>query len=159
MKNYAIQKFSRDYLEKAAQDWYDLFDNLAKDGITDSERQSLKDAWDKIQKDGQKRVDELGNIIGNDSSSGLNSSIKRDLTEATASELTGLYRSTFDLQKRSFEDGLKRTDLAAKHILIAQNNNTALSAIQINTGDTVKELKAAVSELQSINKSVSTRYS
>ncbi|GEM_PF-1638301 len=159
MKNYAIQKFSRDYLEKAAQEWYDLFDNLAEGGITDSERQSLKDAWDKIQKDGQKRVDELGNIIGNDSSSGLNSSIKRDLTEATASELTGLYRSTFDYQKRTFEDGLKRTDIAAKHIILAQNSNSALNAIQNNTADTVKELKAAVSELQSINKSVSTRYS
>ncbi|MFC3353701.1 tape measure protein [Sphingobacterium zeae] len=159
MKNYAIQKFSRDYLEKAAQEWYDLFDNLAEGGITDSERQSLKDAWDKIQKDGQKRVDELGNIIGNDSSSGLNSSVKRDLTEATASELTGLYRSTFDLQKKMFEDGAKRTNLLIQGLEISRNKMAALNAIQTNTADTVKELKAAVSELQSINKSVSTRYS
>ncbi|KKO91737.1 hypothetical protein AAW12_08730 [Sphingobacterium sp. Ag1] len=155
MKNYAIQKFSRDYLEKAAQEWYDLFDNLAEGGITSSERKSLKDAWEKIQKDGQKRVDELGIIIGNDSSSGLNSSVKKELTESTASELTGLYRSTFEYQKRTFEDGLKRTDLAAKHIIIAQNSNNALNAIQLNTEETVKELKNAVSHLSSLVKNTS----
>lgn len=158
MKNYAIQKFSREYLEKAAQDWYDLFDQLAEDGITDNERNSLKDAWDKIQKDGQKRVDELGEIIGNDSNVGLNSSIKRDLTESTASELTGLNRASFEIYKRIFDDGIKRTDLAAKQILIAQNNNTTLNAIQFNTGETVKELKNAVIELQNVNKNLGTRF-
>lgn len=158
MKNYAIQKFSRDYLEKAAQDWYDLFDNLAEGGISDSERKSLKDAWDKIQKDGQKRVDELGSIIGNDNASGLNSSIKRDLTESTASELTGLYRSTFDLQKRMFEDGAKRTNLLIQGLEISRSKMAALNAIQFNTSETVKRLDSAVSELQSMNKNLGMRF-
>ncbi|MNL07936.1 hypothetical protein D3C87_1286350 [compost metagenome] len=158
MKNYAIQKFSRDYLEKAAQEWYDLFDELAKDGITDSERNSLKDAWDKIQKDGQKRVDELGNIIGNDSSSGLSGAVKRELTEATASELTGLYRSTYDLAKRTFQEHQNQGITLSKQFEIANSSLTALNAIQNNTANTVVELKSAVSELQKVNKNLGGKY-
>ncbi|CDT03571.1 hypothetical protein BN1088_1433012 [Sphingobacterium sp. PM2-P1-29] len=158
MKNYAIQKFSRDYLDKVAQEWYDLFDELAKDGITDSERNSLKDAWDKIQKDGQKRVDELGNIIGNDSSTGLSGAVKREMTEATASELTGLYRSTYDLAKRTFQEHQNQGITLSKQFEIANSSLTALNAIQNNTANTVVELKSAVSELQKVNKNLGGKY-
>jgi TP901 family phage tail tape measure protein len=155
MKNYAIQKLSRDYLDKAAQEWYDLFDELAKDGITDSERNSLKDAWDKIQKDGQKRVDELGNIIGNDSSTGLSGAVKRELTEATASELTGLYRSTYDLMKRSFQESTAQGLTLSKQLDIANSSLTALNAIQSNTANTVERLDTAVKHLDQLVKNTS----
>lgn len=158
MKNYAIQKFSRDYLEKAAQDWYDLFDSLAEGGITDSERDSLKKAWDKIQQDGQKRVDELGKIIGNDNSSSLKSSIQRDMTEATGSELTGLFRSDFELQKRGFDESKIQGINIAKQLQIANSSLTVLNAIQYNTGEAVKRLDSAVSELQSLNKNLGMRF-
>ncbi|WP_312189719.1 phage tail tape measure protein [Sphingobacterium sp.] len=158
MKNYAIQKFSRDYLEKAAQDWYDLFDQLADGGITESERDSLKNAWDKIQEEGQKRADELGQIIGNDSGSGLSSSIQKELTEATASELTGLYRSTFELNKRMFDETKSQGLTLSKQVIIATDQLAALNAIQTNTFNTVSELKNAVGELKSINKNLGGRY-
>ncbi len=165
MKNYAIQKFSRDYLEKAAQDWYDLFDDFAKGGITDDERKLLKDQWDKIQQEGQKRVDELGNIIGNDSGSGLSSSVQRELTEATASELTGLYRSTFELNKRMFDESKSQGLTLVKQVMIANDSLVALNAIQTNTFNTAREaLKIAentgkaVTELQTINKNLGGRY-
>ncbi|WP_411973379.1 tape measure protein [Sphingobacterium sp. Lzh-3] len=158
MKNYAIQKFSREYLEKAAQDWYDLFDELAEGGITDTERDSLKKAWDKIQQDGQKRVDELGKIIGSDNSSGLSSSIKREVTEQTQSENNGLLRSQTELLKRTFDESKNQGVTAGKHLQVAIDSLTALNSIQTNTANTVTELKNAVGELQSINKNIGGRY-
>lgn len=157
MRNYAIQKFSRDYLEQAAQGWYDLFDKLADDGITESERDSLKKAWDKIKEDGQKRADELEKIMGDSEkkSSTIQGAIQREMTEATGSQLTAIFKSTYELDKNLLEESRIQGIALAKQLQISNSCLTALNVIQINTGDTVKRLDTAVSELQLINKNLS----
>src|SRR5690606_32979601 len=57
LDNYIMQKFSRDYLEKAMQDWYTLMDEYASSGggIDDAEQKALQQAWDKIRQDGEQR--------------------------------------------------------------------------------------------------------
>ncbi len=93
------------------------------------------------------------------SGSGLKSSIQREVTEATASELTGLYRASFELQKK---DSLT----LSKQLDVALSSLTALNAIQVNTLETANQsLKIsentakAVTELQSINRSLGGRSS
>lgn len=95
---------------------------------------------------------------GTASGGGLKGSIQREVTEATASELTGLYRASFELQKK---DSLT----LSKQLDIALSSLTALNAIQANTLETANQsLKIsentakAVTELQSINKSLGGRF-
>jgi hypothetical protein len=72
--------------------------------------------------------------------------------------LAGLERSSFDITKRIFEDGQKRTALLIQCLAANNSKLAALNAIQVNTADTVKELKSAVSELQTMNKNIGGRY-
>lgn len=95
---------------------------------------------------------------GTSSGGGLKGSIQRELTESTASELTGLYRASFELQKK---DSLT----LSKQLDIALSSLTALNAIQANTLETANQsLKIsentakAVIELQSINKNLGRQY-
>jgi len=95
---------------------------------------------------------------GTSTSGGLKGSIQRELTESTASELTGLARSQTELLKRSFDESKSQGITMGKQLAVAIDQLTALNAIQVNTGETVKRLDTAVSELQSINKSLGGRF-
>lgn len=72
MDNYLMQRFSREYLEESLQVWYEAFDVMAKDGITSDEKDALKQAWDKINKDGQERLNAIKDAIGYDASKNEN---------------------------------------------------------------------------------------
>ncbi|MCW8314219.1 phage tail tape measure protein [Sphingobacterium sp. InxBP1] len=95
---------------------------------------------------------------GTSSGGGLKGSIQRELTESTASELTGLYRASFELQKKAFDESKSQGITISKQLLVAMDQLTALNAIQVNTAETVKRLDTAVSELQSINKNLGGRF-
>ncbi|QQT43349.1 Uncharacterised protein [Sphingobacterium multivorum] len=82
---------------------------------------------------------------------GLKGSIQRELTEATASELTGLFRASFELQK-------KDSSTLINQLNIATSSLSALNSIQVNTAETVKRLDSAVKELQTMNKNLGGRY-
>ncbi|HAE69030.1 MAG TPA: hypothetical protein DCG77_17920, partial [Sphingobacterium sp.] len=90
--------------------------------------------------------------------SGLKGSIQREVTEATQSENNGLLRSQTELLKRSFDESKSQGITMGKQLAVAMDQLTALNAIQVNTGETVKRLDTAVSELQSINKSLGGRF-
>lgn len=90
--------------------------------------------------------------------SGLKGSIQREVTEATQSENNGLLRSQTELLKRSFDESKSQGVTMGKQLAVAMDQLTALNAIQVNTGETVKRLDTAVSELQSINKSLGGRF-
>jgi len=92
---------------------------------------------------------------GTSTSGGLKGAIQKEMTEATASQLTGLYRATFELQKLTLEESKSNGLTLNKQLLIAMDQLNVLNAIKNNTGETVKKLDNAVSELQSINKNLS----
>jgi len=141
------------------QQWYDKVTESMENGdLTRQESDILKAQYQAIVEAGNKRYKEIMDLIGFEgetASSGLKSSIQRELTESTASELTGIFRSSQEINKRMFEDGQKRTNLLIQNLEISRNKMAALNAIQANTADTVNELKNAVSELKSINKNTS----
>jgi F0F1-type ATP synthase membrane subunit b/b' len=143
-------------------EWYKMVTESMEDGdLTKQESDTLKAQYKAIAEAGNKRYQEIMDLIGYEGdtkSSGLKSSIQRDLTESTASELAGLERSSFDITKRIFEDGQKRTALLIQCLAANNSKLAALNAIQVNTADTVKELKSAVSELQTMNKNIGGRY-
>lgn len=144
------------------QSWYDNVMKSMEDGdLTKIESDALKAEYKAIAEAGNKRYQAIMDLIGYEGdtkSTGLKSSIQRDLTESTASELAGLERSSFDITKRMFEDGQKRTALLIQCLAANNSKLAALNAIQVNTADTVKELKSAVSELQTMNKNIGGRY-
>lgn len=75
---------------------------------------------------------------------GLQGAIRREMTEATASELTGLFRSQYDLQKRSFE--LSQIN-STRMFSFFNQSLLNLNAIQTNTANTVSRLEEAVGQL------------
>lgn len=144
------------------QSWYDNVMKSMEDGdLTKIESDALKAEYKAIAEAGNKRYQAIMDLIGYEGdtkSSGLKSSIQRDLTESTASELAGLERSSFDMTKRIFEDGQKRTALLIQCLAANNLKLAALNAIQFNTAETVKRLDSAVSELQTMNKNLGGRY-
>lgn len=157
LDNYIMQKFSREYLEKAMQDWYTMLDQYADSdgGIDDEERKALQQAWEKIRQDGEQRVKDIQNAMGYDPAvdnrSTLSSSGIDRITEQSASELIGLYRGHYDLTKQILliiQFGQEGFVQSLRH----------QAAIEQNTADTVTELKSAVTELKAINKNTGGRY-
>lgn len=144
------------------QSWYDNVMKSMEDGdLTKIESDALKAEYKAIAEAGNKRYQAIMDLIGYEGdtkSTGLKSSIQRDLTESTASELAGLERSSFDITKRIFEDGQKRTALLIQCLAANNSKLAALNAIQFNTAETVKRLDSAVSELQTMNKNIGGRY-
>ncbi|WP_286842688.1 MULTISPECIES: phage tail tape measure protein [Sphingobacterium] len=146
-------------MTESMQSWYDNVLKAMDDGdLTKTESDALKAEYKALAEAGNKRYKAMMDLIGyegEEGGSGLKSSIKRELTEATASELTGLYRSTFELNKRMFDESKSQGLTLVKQVMIANDSLVALNAIQTNTANTVTELKNAVSELRSINKNTS----
>lgn len=162
MEKAVMRLVQDEKMTKGLQDWYNNVMESMEDGdLTKQESDTLKAQYKAIAEAGNKRYQEIMDLIGYEGetkSSGLKSSIQRDLTEATASELAGLERSSFDITKRMFEDGQKRTNLLIQCIAANNNKMAALNAIQFNTAETVKRLDSAVTELQTMNKNLGGRW-
>ncbi len=162
MEKAVMRLVQDEKMTKGLQDWYNNVLESMEDGdLTKQESDTLKAQYQAIAEAGNKRYKEIMDLIGFEGetgSSGLKSSIQKELTEATASELTGLYRSTFDITKRMAEDGQKRTNLLIQTLEISRNKMAALNAIQTNTAETVKRLDSAVTELQTMNKNLGGRW-
>ncbi len=75
----------------------------------------------------------------------ISGKIKKEITEQTASELLGLYRAKYEVAKNQ---------LSVQQAILANANQNlvVLNSIQLNTENTVIELKSAVVELKAINK-------
>ncbi|MNK26452.1 hypothetical protein D3C87_447890 [compost metagenome] len=162
MKKAVMRLVQDGKMTDSINEWYKKVTESMEDGdLSKQESDALKAQYKAIAEAGNKRYKEIMDLIGYEGdtkSSGLKSSIQRDLTEATASELTGLYRSTFEITKKMVEDGEKRTNLLIQGLEISRNKMAALNAIQFNTAETVKRLDSAVSELQTMNKNLGGRY-
>ena len=132
-----------------------MYDRLAKDGLTDDERKVLQQKWDDLQKEGQAKLDQYQKDLGIDLGATSGSGVKAEegitrITSEQASELTGLFRSTYDVNKQQL---VVQRSLVA----IANDNLAAMNAIQINTANTVDRLDKAVSHLQNIDRNLGSR--
>lgn len=162
MENYIVQKFSRDYLQEKMQGWYNMLDDLSEDGLTVDERDTLAEEWDKIRQDGQDRIDQMREILGlegiSDQTSNLASEGIQRITEETGTELVGMARSIYDINKQQLlqlqSTGKSQIDLVG----IATSQLRELNSINTNTANTVVELKQAVVHLQNIDTSLGRRY-
>jgi len=129
------------------QDWLDdfaAFFNQAS-GLTDDFNQALTDA--------QKEAADFGFDIFNQDSEGaegLKGAIRREMTEETASELTGLYRATFDVQKRHLRLSEDLYRVNASNMRFTMNIMQTNALIERHTANTVLELQAAVGFLKKI---------
>lgn len=164
MKDYLKNLFSREFLEGAVQEFYDLYDQLSQGGLTDDEKKILQDKWAQIEKDGKDRLesyqDDLGLDFSNDSSSSSSvagESIARQLTESTGTEIVGMYRAGYDIWKRQLNTMELQSKTQASLLQVANDKLLVLNSININTANTVLRLDTAVKHLQNIDKNLGGR--
>lgn len=89
---------------------------------------------------------------GNTSPQGLSGAIRRELTEATGSELAGLYRAQYDLSKRQLVIVEQHLSIGKQHYEATVQVLRHQAAIASNTAAAVDALTSAVVELRGINK-------
>lgn len=159
MQKAALRLVQDKAMTEKMQAWYDNVLKSMEDGdLTKTESDSLKAQYQAIAEAGNKRYQEIMDLMGYEGetkSSGLKGSIQKEMTEATASELTGLFRSTFELSKRSLQESQSQTISMGKIVELTSNGLVVLNNIQNNTAATVVELQNAVKELRTINKNTS----
>lgn len=146
MRKALLQSFKVKMLEEPLRKWYETFASEVGDDnkLDTKEISKLRQQYEQIVEDGQKEWDNIMAIAGKSnltgggtSQTGLIGQIRAELTEATGTELAGIFRSTRD-------DGRKSLDTMRIGV-------SHLSKIEQNTADTVKRLDIAVAELRQIN--------
>ncbi|AEL23845.1 coiled-coil domain-containing protein [Cyclobacterium marinum] len=151
----------------------DVFDQLQKDlegnlaagdtqGITENlgaffaNAQGLTADFNKALEQAQAAAKKSGFDIfsGDDSSSqsGLAGGIRRDLTEATGTELAGLFRGFYDISNRTLLTVEQQLTVDKQHYDATLTIMRSSAAIEQNTANAVAELKATVEQLKAINK-------
>ena len=147
------------YLEEPVRKLYEQFANFAEsDGqLTESEVESFRNSANELIQNAIQRYDQLSealdlSAIEQANQTGLSGAIRRELTEETGSELTGLFRGQYDVTKRLFE-------LTQRQLALDEINRDAFvtilrhqAGIETNTANTVSQLELAVKELTEINK-------
>lgn len=157
LQNAILNGLKYSVLEEPVKKLYEQFaaDAESDGGLSDDELQAFRDRLNEtIQTgiDNYKALTEGLDLSALDTANatGLTGAIRRELTEETASELTGLFRGQFDITKRHFQ-------LHERHFDVAQRNydstikimgHTAL--IEQHTRNTVLQLEFAVTELKTI---------
>lgn len=136
MEDYLIKRFSREYLEKSMQEWYEMFYRFAEDGLDDDERKELQSEWERIGREGREREEMLREATGiekptssNSSKGGLSNAIA-GITETTANRLEAEFGGLriAQLQLLEVTKASHADDMA-----IANDMLLELTAIQLNT--------------------------
>jgi len=146
LRNAIISGFKYRALEKPIAELLDqLYEDAKSDEkLSDEEIANFQRAFGQIVEEYGRVFEDLqnatginlGNITGEASS--LKNSIRRELTEQTASELAGIARSNYDLFRRHHSTAIENLAVANK--------------IEQNTFQTVVELRTAIVELKTIAK-------
>lgn len=159
MRDFVKNQFKREFLELEMQKFYDKYDELAKDGLTSDESNYLKGIWNDIEKRGKEKLDNLQKDLGVDIKendfSAPQGRINPNIKETTASEILAFERSRYELAVKNFAVSQEQEKIQKSLLAIANDKLVALNAIQMNTGNTVKELQTAIVELKAINKNTS----
>ncbi|WP_425628877.1 hypothetical protein [Cellulophaga lytica] len=161
LQNAVLNGLKYTVLEEPIRKLYEQFaaDAESDGGLNTQELQAFRDRLNETMQNGIDKYTALTEGLDLDAldkqgAKGLQAAIRRELTEETASELTGLSRGQFDITKRHFQ-------LHEKHFLLAEkHHNTTLSImghtalIEQHTRATVETLITAVVELKAIKNNV-----
>lgn len=143
-------------MSEGMQKWYDnLVADLDDGELSASEAAARKKEYEALVEKGRSQYEAAMQAIGYSpemgSSSQISSSGIERITEQTGSEIVGVARSQYDISKRNLaaNEKILQYSLMFYDLFVASLRHQA--AIEQNTGDTVIELKRAVTELKSIN--------
>jgi len=147
-------------LEEPLQRLFEEFAAFAESEgeLSEREVQAIRDSYNAQVQAALDRYNQLTDVLDLDEldtgtqQRGLQGAIRRELTETTASELTGLFRGQFDITKQHFQLDERRFLLEEKGYSAMIDMLTATARIEANTAATVTELQLAVVELKGINK-------
>ena len=156
LQNAILSAIQYNVIQKPLQELYGQFSDFAESEgkLTDEEAEQLRNTYNSIVQsalDAYNVFDDVldqGALSGEAGVTGLEGSIRREMTEATASELTGLYRSTYDIQKRQHitqESILDRTQQMLSHTAKIEQN-TAMTALRLS--EAIVELKGIKNNTQ-----------
>ena len=154
MQGAMLNTFKYKVVEAQIQEFYNSFADRAKsdEQLSQQEIDELKSEYNAIITNSAAQFSQLQKITGIDQSSstgsGLQGSIKREMTEATASELTGLYRATYDLMKQMGMTGTQQLNVSTQHLMIAIK-------IEANTRETANNTKS-LERLEAIENGITT---
>src|SRR5690606_28364473 len=122
-----------------------------------SERVNLQDYWNRIQKEGQARLDQMREAMGlntSDRTSSLTSTGIERVTEQTATELMGVSRAHLDVSKQNLVALQKALEFEARANDLLVNSLRHLAAIEANTGETVAQLRLVVEGVRNTNRNL-----
>ncbi len=130
--------------------WVDDFSRFFNEasGLTDDFNQALRDAQTQAAGFG---FDIFKPDEDDSQPNGLQGAIRRELTEETGSELTGLFRGQYDITKRHFQLHEMHFELERRHFDATMRIMQYSALIEQNTLNTVVQLQYAVAELKVIN--------
>ncbi|MDM1048063.1 hypothetical protein [Sphingobacterium hotanense] len=171
MKKAIIKSLETRFLDEQLNDFYKEFQKIVNENddgddetapIDANDMRELKEKYDKIISDGKKQLDAWSQVTGLDfsdtSAGGLGSSGIERISEQTATELLGLYRSQYDITKRQYQDVVQilEFDIKAYDQMLAQV--AYLKLIEQHAQNSLSELKKVMIELKSINENTKIGY-
>lgn len=157
MANALRASFQAKILQDAIQPFYDELTEMMRvnelNQISDKQIDELRKKYEKLGEDYAKQWELIEQATGIDiggrgQEEGLQGAIRRELTEATGGELVGIYRSSYDIEKRHFEYAQMTGN---RYLSIFNSYLAVFNNIQVNTADTVTKLDSVVAELQAVN--------
>lgn len=112
MRKYLLNTFKGQVMDKALQDYYNKFDEYAKDGLNENEKNSLQSLYAQILEDNQKKFEQLQEVTGIDLTEKDISGSKNTLS----GQIKGITADQADLLAGQF-GGLRLTQLLTNDIL------------------------------------------
>lgn len=132
------------------ENWVDDFSRFFNEasGLSEDFNQAMQDAQAQAKGFGF----DIFNPEDSEKPAGLQGAIRRELTEETGSELTGLFRGQYDITKRHLQLHERHFELEQRHYNTTLSIMQSSALIEQNTAATVVQLQYAVSELKTISK-------
>jgi hypothetical protein len=160
LQNAILNAIKYQTLEEPIKRLYEEFAKYAEsDGeLTAAEAEAIRAQYQAQIEEAIRQYEQWSEILNDDLLAGaglqrgLQGAIRRELTEETASELTGLFRGQFDITKRQLDVQINIQELEKRNNQALSNIMTAAFNIERNTADTVTWLQNAVGELRNIVK-------
>ncbi|SFS30819.1 phage tail tape measure protein [Lutibacter maritimus] len=158
MKDAIIESFKLKYLENATNDFFELFGTLSESDkiLTSAEINLLRSNFNELIQNSASEMEALNQILSDAGISGvvfgnsnnyqnsLTKALRREMTEETASVLSGIIRNVAD----DIKTGLNYSKTAIEN----------LQLIKLYTSQTVEQLQFAVAELKDISKNTREHY-
>lgn len=154
MRGAMLNTFKYKVIESQIEEFYASFADRAKsdEQLSQQEIDELKAQYNAIIANSTARFSQLQKITSIDqtsyTTSGLKNAIRREMTEATASELTGLFRANYDLTKQIAMTGTQQLNIVSQHLMLAVK-------IEANTRETANNTKS-LERLEAIENGITT---